>query len=453
MTLSREHTPWIVGVIAIGAVLGIAAALSPLYAVAAAFAGIAALVMLLRPSFGVPLIFLSVAFANAGGPVITIGMPVTLSKITVMVALTCWGVHALLTNRQIIRFNKLTWLMLLPIMSTLLSFLTSFQVSSAGIIFLLGCAMLVTMVHYFDTVLEPEMLPNIGWLMSLIFVFTLVVGTFTAAPVTELYGDRAAGVFDNANLWAAMILCTTPMLIGMLRNHSHWTAEAMIWAMMVLLPLNLALTMSRTGFVSYVVMLPVLVILLWKHRAKLILVVVALALITPLFADPLTLFERYSSVFAATADFDGSMRLRRDSVEYGMQLFYRNPILGVGAGQFQRESILASSGLANLDPHNHYVRILAEEGIVGAIANFFFVGSIAWAAVHRLQKRFAPQTRYIALGFVGSLVGLAIFGMGADMMTFAPAWAICGIGLVIYRDEGRSSAPTTSTQTTVREAA
>ncbi|MFK7930050.1 MAG: O-antigen ligase family protein [Myxococcota bacterium] len=431
-------------VVAVGGSLGLAAATYPLEAVALMVVGSIALSMVLYPRIGIPFVFISIALSNAAGTLFTVGMPITLSKLSVMGALACWGLHTVLFGKRVLKLNKLTWVMLLPVASTLLSMAQGGGLNSVGINYLLSCLMLIVMVHYFDTVLQPTMLPEIGWYLAAGFVVIIAVGALTAEPVMDIHAERSTGVFDNANLWAALMLCTAPVIIALIRKHTHWTAEVLIWAIVILVPINLFLTMSRTGLASYLVAFPVLVVLLWDRRYKLLIALAAVLILAPVFADPAALFTRYSTLIEGRSEFDSSMQLRQDSVAYGLKLFYNNPLMGVGAGTFERESILSSSGLAQSDPHNHYVRILAEEGLVGAVANIIFVGSIAWALIYRLQRRFTTQTRFVALGMLGSLFSLAMFGFGADMMTFAPAWAILGVGFVLFRDPGTSASTPTA---------
>ena len=58
----------------------------------------------------------------------------------------------------------------------------------------------------------------------------------------------------------------------------------------------------------------------------------------------------------------------------GISLFESSPIGGVGFGQFQFLSPLHVSGSDVTYPHNAYLRILAEQGILGVAAFIALLG-------------------------------------------------------------------------------
>lgn len=98
--------------------------------------------------------------------------------------------------------------------------------------------------------------------------------------------------------------------------------------------------------------------------AALLLPVVALFAIT--YTDSV-LVERYQQT---------RMSHREDIWALGLRIFWENPVLGVGTGNFYQASegrLLAYHG--RVGTHNEVIRALSEHGIVGACLWFSFVGA------------------------------------------------------------------------------
>jgi O-antigen ligase len=145
-------------------------------------------------------------------------------------------------------------------------------------------------------------------------------------------------------------------------------------------------TPGRSGYLALAVMLAVLVAGLVRGRRQLALVVTlgvlfagALAL-SPLARDRLdSAVREWQTV--ATAGIKTPMGIRANLYENTLELVRERPWLGVGSGGFERAygaHVQAKytdwRTLSSGDPHNQYLFLLAEQGVLGLAAFLAFLG-------------------------------------------------------------------------------
>jgi O-antigen ligase len=143
---------------------------------------------------------------------------------------------------------------------------------------------------------------------------------------------------------------------------------------------------GRSGYVTVVVFLVSVVVLLipgsWRLKvgAGAVLVVV----LTTLLASSAVTRSRVSQALAEIADVDraaepSSLGQRVVFVRNTMRMIADHPVFGVGTGGFlegYRPYAQSKSGWQRQDtgdPHNQFLKILAEQGVIGLVAMLFFL--------------------------------------------------------------------------------
>lgn len=123
-----------------------------------------------------------------------------------------------------------------------------------------------------------------------------------------------------------------------------------------------------------------------------------------------------SEVLAGTST-EGRLR----SVEIGLEMFERNPLIGSGLGAVARRSLETEGGI--LVVHSTPVWILAEFGLVGAVVVASLPVWLAW------QRRFRPpEPREIAASAVALLLAFfAIFSLVHDVAYQRVWWLAIGL--------------------------
>jgi O-antigen ligase len=115
---------------------------------------------------------------------------------------------------------------------------------------------------------------------------------------------------------------------------------------------------------------------------------------------------------------DASTGTRANMVQIGLELFKKNPILGVGFGNFSYHYYYEYSGWAQTYAHNNYVEILADTGIVGFVLYYIVPFSMLFKMATN-WKKYAAYDRKLA----------------AFLITFILIRLVMDYGMVDYDDE------------------
>lgn len=210
---------------------------------------------------------------------------------------------------------------------------------------------------------------------------------------------RFQGPLDDPNFWGRVLVSAVPfaaaLVLGMRRR---WKAAAGVAAMLVLV--GIFLTQSRGAFLAAGAALVGFAILAGpKVRRYLLLmpVVGLLLLVNPATGPRLaTLLD----VNKSTEDVvDLSIVYREAAQHAGLAMFADHPMIGVGVGNFNslvpqyvREGVASlppGAQLGEIAPHNTYLEMSAESGMVGLGAYLFLVGTgvvMAGAALRRANR-------------------------------------------------------------------
>lgn len=236
-----------------------------------------------------------------------------------------------------------------------------------------------------------------------VFVFALLIGwvgggalwayahgSFDANALRNGF-ERAQGLTSsngNPNSLGLTLVAGLPMVVLLFPQSSFW--QKILASVIVILALiAMLLTGSRTTF-SILCVLVGVSMLTSRKSLKFIPVIILLAFFTWSFT-PEQYKQRYSAIVDITsgAKTDESFEAHRLARQAGLAMFIDYPILGVGAGQF---SVAAGQhywpGPVKLwlNPHNLYVQIPSELGIVGVIAWLGFLIPFV-KMVFRLRKQ------------------------------------------------------------------
>ena len=122
----------------------------------------------------------------------------------------------------------------------------------------------------------------------------------------------------------------------------------------------------------------------WKPKIGRVLALVAIegvAVVMALVATP-GLLWRFFTHFVSEIPVHGDSAYFR-AMAPGVLAFMESPIFGIGPGNLRILCPEITAGSAAYDchphPHNYYIQMLGEVGIVGLITGTLFLGSIIWA--------------------------------------------------------------------------
>jgi O-antigen ligase len=155
-----------------------------------------------------------------------------------------------------------------------------------------------------------------------------------------------------------------------------------------------------------------------------------------------------SSILNPETDPTGSREARKRAMREGYQTYLENPLIGVGAGQFEnykpddREE-------AWRETHNAVLQVAAEMGTVGLVVFTFIVGSgfaaaiVAGARLRRAKARFSKARRppdiadsrrtleLFAAALVASLAGWLVASMFASVAYYWTLYLVLGLAIAL----------------------
>ena len=133
--------------------------------------------------------------------------------------------------------------------------------------------------------------------------------------------------------------------------------------------------------------------------------------------------ERVMSLFMSPEE---SIKYRLDAWNVGIDMFKQSPLIGRGLGSFYLISLLAGSQL-NF-PHNFYVFILSELGLVGLFFLMFWWFQIGLKFVKFLKDCENEEIRVIGVGMIGGLITIAIhMAFRSFSLTDPTFWGFMGL--------------------------
>jgi putative inorganic carbon (HCO3(-)) transporter len=210
------------------------------------------------------------------------------------------------------------------------------------------------------------------------------------------FGWRLGGAMGDPNFLAMVLVAALPLaLLQALERGAGWPRRLFALAAGGAALAATLFTYSRGAFVGLAVVLGVLAL---RHpRRRWLLAGMLAALLGVLALRPQDLLARLRSLTQLahaqqTLLPDASFQVRRNALDAGALMFRDHPLLGVGPDNFP-DSYLKYSALVGLasdptlrDPHDLYIQIAAETGLVG-LAAFAWLLWASFALMERGRRR------------------------------------------------------------------
>lgn len=438
-------------VVGAGLVIGATSALES-WAPLVALGGLAVLVMSFqRPTVPFALAFFGILMDARGMTALKVlGVPVTLSKVMVLFAVTAHITNALLTRRKIFRPMPGSAGMFAIVTTMILSLVNAVQ-PSLGYVDTIGVLMLVVMAHLIYEAVREEDVPWLLRFMSAVTLLVLMWTLFTQrkqgffVTLDHAWQQRTSGAYGDPNAWSTCLLVTCPMLLGFLSTDKHWSSPLLLAGLVATFPACIFQSMSRAGLISFVIILPGIVYILRRQKGLLLVAGAAFVVMIPFIINVEAALLRYRTLLDPTLEADlghGSLQERAALLKAGIQIFFENPVLGVGVGLFRMHASYVSAGGVWKIAHNSYVNVAAEQGIPGLLAHGFLGWQLLLASWNVANRSRTPATLAVGQGFFLSMLAFAAMAMTLNLATFAVAWFMLGLGLLVGRIGG-AEAPRT----------
>lgn len=226
---------------------------------------------------------------------------------------------------------------------------------------------------------------------------TLAWSVFVAALLALIFGEAPNGRIQlPRGIWSGPNELAGAMVVGILYwifilSDSTVATWRRVWSVVAMVPIGLVLmkTGSRGGLATLAVSFGLMFIRFSLARKVLVIVIGAMVLVDAYVFIPQDLRERYTTFFQSD---DGGREVGLDGatestasrlylLERSIEITLRNPLFGVGPGQFapQEDAAARSEGKPKgswLGTHNTYTQVSSETGIPGLM---LFVGILVTA--------------------------------------------------------------------------
>ena len=238
---------------------------------------------------------------------------------------------------------------------------------------------------------------------------------------------RLVGPVGDPNFYAQVMVVLVPLALERLLHEKKLLLKILAgWALIASL-LTVTFTFSRGGFLALIVSL-IIFFIIYPPRPRELLVSIGIG-ITLLFFIPTSYFDRITSLQDLIPSESGQVNLRVDRAIQGrasenltgLLMIQENPLLGVGLSNFPSryqeytKQIGLAPSLSARSPHNLYLEVAAETGILGLSAFMLMI----WFAIRSIittrkiflenkQIEYANLVTGFAVGFAGYLLA-AIF--------------------------------------------
>jgi hypothetical protein len=249
-------------------------------------------------------------------------------------------------------------------------------------------------------------------------------GTFPSLFGIGVEQDRAVGPFNNANYFA--LYGVTALLVALHRASigALWR-QALTLGAAALIAVAVVLTFSRGALLAGAVGI---IVLGFSRNRRLGIAAVLLCVIGALASNQAFSEARFSatsvgiSTGAALANQATSDAARLAAVSVGPELFWRDPIFGIGFGQYHFASPLYLEGSGTSYSHNWYMNVLAEQGLLG-----ISLMTLAVVVVLMGLRRSESSRRGLAVAVLAAYgVGCVFTEAPGSLQTSCVTWLVVG---------------------------
>jgi len=240
---------------------------------------------------------------------------------------------------------------------------------------------------------------------SLFALWQFYTDTGLSIPFEGIY-NRIYGTFAHPNLFAYYLLLPIALSLYLFLNGNKKQINNILYFLSaIFFIIFLALTFTRGAWLSFLIILTIVGIL--RYRALLIATLICLAL-AYLLIEPLN--YRINDLVANRSDSSIQWRISlwSDAKEY----VKNQPLLGYGAG-VASNLILDKRGeqFGSPDPHNDYLKIAIENGLVGLLVYFSLIIGLFIKLIKKYFSTDQAQLKTLILSAIG--LSIAFYSMSA----------------------------------------
>jgi O-antigen ligase len=430
----RAEGGWLALAALVSLAVGVGLYVSPVLTLALVPIPLLFVALVLRPTLALPFLLVALLVSDGISFGVSLGVPVTVGKLAMVMVIGAWFTTCLIREQWPLRPHRV-WL---PLGATgvvlVVGVVYARAIGGSGIDMLVGYLMLLVVVVVVEALVETRHLWTglrmVAWGFVIVVGLAIVVGR----EVGEYGEPRSVGFGGNANEWAAMVLVGLGPTVAILENEESWLGRIGTMLALVFSAVSIFLTVSRSGIVVYVALLPFIAAILWRQKVMLGTALAAVVAGVVLFGEIDSVWTRFDSfVDSSELELDGSVRDRSLVGRFAIEAFTGSPIIGIGTGGFLSEIEIRSGGQVSEHTHNTYLQILAENGVIGFVV-------FAWAVLYfplslwrSWRAQTTPRFRRLVLGLGASLAAFLLMLATMNGLTLTVGFYFLALILVVER--------------------
>lgn len=255
----------------------------------------------------------------------------------------------------------------------------------------------------------------------------LIVGfyqLFTGTGNLQTAGfNRIQATFSHPNSYAIYLMMLLLLCIPLLLEAKKDWLRLGLGALCVAMVASLIFTYARAPWIDLLVGLAILSFV--RYRKLLLLAPAGVVLLLVFIPSILERFQEASGF----SEGQGSMFFRVEMWRYLLPKFYTNPIVGNGLGSF---AVFAEEGLGYFYlPHNDYVRLLVDTGVVGLVSYLAALYGLARGSIRSYLTQTDELFKLLALVMVTVIAAYLLGGFTENLFragtTQAYFWTLAGL--------------------------
>ena len=412
--------------------------LPPETVLALTFGALGLVVLSLRPFLGIHIFVMTLFLENAPGPSVRGVSPM---KVIGAVVLASWLVNVAFSRKTGIGFDRFVVVVGLFLAWCGVSMLYAIDTGTAAYQTFSYVQLVLAALMFSSVVNTPERARSVYW------SFVVWTSLHTLVAIGMYYFGltrRAVGLIGNTNALAGYIDVAIICAYLLYPMAGPGPERILLTATLPVLFLGLALTFSRAGLIA----LAITVLFVWYYVARqrgFILLISSISMICVLtYVLPYAFWQRAESIVPAIQREQDTFGTRVRLWRVALRMIEDRPVVGVGPGNFiaafPRYARGGDQRLQNLNPHNTYASVSAENGLVGG-ALFLLIAAFALMKAHRAVSVGRATARSdLEFSGVAAEVCILVFligGLSGDAEGLKGLWMFFGLAAAAGQIAGR----------------
>jgi len=253
------------------------------------------------------------------------------------------------------------------------------------------------------------------------------------------FGTSAlCSIWGYQNTFAAFLVLMIMLSYGIYVDTENRHLKMLISTIPMFFIFLLFLTVSRGGYIAFFVAIIAFAIASPKNRSKALLKegipIIIGSFLLIIVGSPREIVLANLGKGSVLVNFIGggedySLGMRIYMLKLAFQIFLKKPVFGYGLGTFRYTFAMFNTQdkFFRIDPHSLFFKLLAETGVVGTLAFFFFIGHFIIRSFVKTRKE---EGNLIYKGLFAGLTGM-IFHMCIDVDIYPIMFVILFFGLAL----------------------